>query len=64
MENENKRFANILIPLVLLFMMKLIAQINIFFPQIEGTCLKHKNKRYNPLLSKSTLKYLVYYQAF
>ena len=41
-KNENKHFANISI----LFVMKLIAQIN------------------NQLLSKSTLKYLVYCQVF
>ena len=31
MENENKRFANISIPFLILFVMKLIAQINIIF---------------------------------
>ena len=36
MENENKRFANISIPFVILFIMKLIAQINIlFFPKLK-----------------------------
>ena len=37
MEYENKRFANISIPFVILFIMKLIAQIKI--PLIEGTLL-------------------------
>ena len=31
MENENKRFANISIPSVILVIMKLITQINVFF---------------------------------
>ena len=31
MENENKRFANISIPSVILVTMKLITQINVFF---------------------------------
>ena len=31
MENENKRFANISIPFLTLFIIKLIAQINILF---------------------------------
>ena len=31
MENEKKRFANISIPFVILFIMKLIAQINVLF---------------------------------
>ena len=36
MENENKRFTNISIPLVILFVMKPIAQINIlFFPKLR-----------------------------
>ena len=64
MENENKGFANIIIPFVILFIMKLIAQINIVFFKIKGTCLKYINTRNNPLLSKSTLKYLVYCQVF
>ena len=35
-ENENKRFANISIPFVILFIMKLIAQINILlFPKLK-----------------------------
>ena len=49
MENENKRFASISIPFLILFMMKLMAQ-------IEDICLKYTNKRNNSLLSKSTLK--------
>ena len=49
MENENKRFASISIPFLILFMMKLIAQ-------IEDICLKYTNKRNNSLLSKSKLK--------
>ena len=65
MENEKKRFASISIPFLILFVMKLIAQIKIlFFPEIEGICLKYTNKRNNPLLSKSALKYLVYCQVF
>ena len=60
MENENKRFANISIPFAILFIRKLIAQINILFSLIEGTCLIYINKRNNPLLSKCTLKYPVY----
>ena len=37
MENEKKRFASISIPFLILFVMKLIAQIKIlFFPEIEG----------------------------
>ena len=35
MENENKHFADISIPFVILFIMKLIAQINIFFPKLK-----------------------------
>ena len=36
MEKENKRFSNISIPFLRLFMMKLIAQINIlFFPKLK-----------------------------
>ena len=36
LENENKRFANISIPFVILFVMKLIEQINIlFFPKLN-----------------------------
>ena len=65
MENENKLFASISILFLKLFIMKLIAQIKIlFFPEIEGICLKYTNKRNNPLLSKSALKYLVYCQVF
>ena len=60
MENENKRFASISVSFLILFIMKLIA----FFPKIEGICLKYTNERNNPLLSKSTLKYLVYCQVF
>ena len=37
MENENKRFANISIPFLKLFTMKLIAQINILFlPKLKA----------------------------
>ena len=68
MENENKRFANISIPFLLIFIMKLIAQINIlFFPKLKvlpWSDLKYINKRNHPLLSKSKLKYLVYCQVF
>ena len=68
MENENKRFANISIPFLLIFVMKLIAQINIlFFPKLKVLAwsdLKYINKRNHPLLSKSKLKYLVYCQVF
>ena len=36
MKNQNKRFANISIPFVILFIMRLIAQINIlFFPSLN-----------------------------
>ena len=63
MEKENKLFASISI-LFLKHFMKLIAQIKILFPEIEGICLKYTNKRNNQLLSKSVLKYLVYCQAF
>ena len=36
MENENKRFANISISFFILFIMKLIAQINVlFFPKLK-----------------------------
>ena len=36
MENENKRFANISIPFLILFITKLNAQINIlFFPKLK-----------------------------
>ena len=31
MEDESKRFANISIPFVILFIMKLVAQINVLF---------------------------------
>ena len=65
MENENKLFASISILFLKLFIMKLIAQIMIlFFPEIEGIYLKYTNKRKNPLLSKSALKYLVYCLVF
>ena len=68
MVNENKRFANTSIPFVILFIMKLIAQINIlFFPKLKVLAwsdLKYINKRNHPLLSKSKLKYLVYCQVF
>ena len=63
-ENENKCFTNISIFLLILFIIKLIARINIPFFLIEGTCPKYINTRNNPLLSRSTLKYLVYYQVF
>ena len=59
MENENKLFASISILFLILFIMKLIAQI-----KIEGICLKYTNKNNNPLLSKSALKYLVSSQVF
>ena len=56
-ENENKRFANHSIRFLILSIMKLISQINILlFPKLKVS--------YNPLLSKSTLKYLVYCQVF
>ena len=36
MENEDKRFTNISIPFLILFVMKMIAQINIlFFPKLK-----------------------------
>ena len=35
MENENKRFTNILTPFLILFIMKLIAKINTFFPRLR-----------------------------
>ena len=57
MENENKYFASVSMSFLIFFTMKLIAQFNFFF-------LKYTNKRNNPLLSKSTLKYLVYCQVF
>ena len=56
MENENKRLASISITFLILFIMKLIAQIKIMIIKIEGICLKYTNERNNPLLSKSTLK--------
>ena len=56
-ENENKRFANHSIRFLILSIMKLISQINmLLFPKLKAS--------YNPLLSKSTLKYLVYCQVF
>ena len=65
MENENKLFASISILFLKLFIMKLIAKIMIlFFPEIEVIYLKYANKRKNPLLSKSALKYLVYCLVF
>ena len=67
MENESQRFANISIPFLILFIMKLIAQINIlFFPKLNyfSEIYIYIYKRNNPLLSKSTLKYLVYCQIF
>ena len=63
MGNENKRFANISI--VYTFYNKIDCPSYILFPpKLKVTCLKYINKRNNPLLSNSTLKYLVYYQVF
>ena len=35
MENENKRFASISVPFLILFIMKLIAGIKNFFPKLK-----------------------------
>ena len=64
MENENKHFASISIPFLILFTMKLIAQIKTLYSLNLSICLKYTNKINNPLLSKSTLKCLVYFQVF
>ena len=54
-ENENKCFANISIPFIILFLMKLIAQVNIiFFLKLKVLVLKYICKRNNPILSKFT----------
>ena len=45
MQNENKRFTNISISFLVLFIMKLIAQINVlFFPKLSAF-LKYINKK-------------------
>ena len=61
MKNENKRFTNTSIPLCILFIVKLIAQINALF--FLNCRYFYVNKINNTLLSKSTLKYLVCFQV-